>query len=78
MHGLSVNGVQFCGRVMIGKPTSGLGMDAGRLHGVKELHACSLDVVAEGVVHCRTLLRFWCEALPPMGDKVSEIIAIYE
>lgn len=39
---------------MIGEPMGGLGMDAGRLHGVQELHTGALNVVAEGVVHCRT------------------------
>ena len=34
VHGLSVDGVQVCGRMMIGKPMGGLGMDASSVHGV--------------------------------------------
>ena len=34
--------------------------------------------MAERVVHFRPFLGGLCETLPPMGGKVSEIIAIYE
>lgn len=46
-HGLSMDGVQVCGRVMICEPMGGLRMDASSVHGVQELHAGTLNVMAE-------------------------------